>query len=92
MLKSTLTERLAKKFTHLPVQQTSIGIDQLIEKIVASLCQGERIEIRGFGSFQLRYHQPRNAHNPQTGTYLVAKAKHRPHFKPSKELKLRVDK
>ena len=50
-----------------------------------------RVEIRGFGSFETRYHKPRNAHNPRTGEKLRSKGKYSPHFKAGKELKEAVN-
>lgn len=91
MLKSTLIDRLADKFNHLSVQDVASGVNVIIDALAGNLSKGNRIEIRGFGSFNLRYLAPRNAHNPKTGKRLVAAAKYRPHFKPGKELKERVD-
>ncbi len=56
-----------------------------------ALIHGQRIEIRGFGSFSLHYRPPRNAHNPKTGEKVVTEAKYSPHFKPGKELRERVN-
>jgi integration host factor subunit beta len=55
-----------------------------------SLSSGERIEIRGFGSFNLHYHSPRIGKNPRTGEPVNISGKYVPHFKPSKELRKRV--
>ena len=55
-----------------------------------ALAQGERIEIRGFGSFSLHYRPPRLGRNPKTGDSVALPAKHVPHFKPGKELRERV--
>ena len=57
-----------------------------------SLSQGERIEIRGFGSFTLHYRKPRTGRNPKTGEAVALAGKYSPHFKPGKELRARVDK
>ena len=56
-----------------------------------SLSTGERIEIRGFGSFSLHHHKPRSGRNPKTGKVVVISGKHIPHFKPGKELRERVN-
>ena len=56
-----------------------------------TLSSGERIEIRGFGSFSLHYRAPRVGRNPKTGDSVTLEAKYVPHFKPGKELRERVD-
>lgn len=56
-----------------------------------TLGHGERIEIRGFGSFCLHYRPPRRAHNPKTGERVFTQAKYTPHFKPGKDLRDRVN-
>ncbi len=91
MIKSELIERLAEKFTHLPEKTVTDGINRLLELMSDSLMNGQRIEIRGFGSFSLHYRPPRNAHNPKTGEHVKTIAKYTPHFKPGKELKERID-
>lgn len=91
MLKSTLIERLADKFNHLSVQDVASGVNTIIDSLATNLSKGNRIEIRGFGSFNLRYLAPRNAHNPKTGKRLIAASRYKAHFKPGKELRERVD-
>ena len=56
-----------------------------------TLQKGERIEIRGFGSFSLHYRAPRVGRNPKTGETVELDGKHVPHFKPGKELRERVN-
>jgi len=56
-----------------------------------TLSQGQRIEIRGFGSFSLHYRAPRSGRNPKTGESVQLTAKHVPHFKPGKELRDQVN-
>ncbi|MFI4919112.1 MAG: integration host factor subunit beta [Legionellales bacterium] len=91
MIKSELIERIAGKMTHLPEKQVADGINGILELMSTALIEGQRIEVRGFGSFSLHYRPPRNAHNPKTGEKVVTEAKHSPHFKPGKELRERVD-
>lgn len=57
----------------------------------AALIQGNRVEIRGFGSFGLNYRPARNARNPKTGEKVLVPAKHVPHFKARKEMRDRVE-
>ena len=59
----------------------------IIEKMSERLSSGDRIEIRGFGSFCLHYRAPRMGRNPKTGEKVSLRAKHVPHFKPGKELR-----
>ena len=91
MIKSELIANLAAKMTHLPEKQVTDGINHILELMSQALIKGERIEIRGFGSFSLHYRPPRNAHNPKTGEKVITEAKYSPHFKPGKELRERVD-
>ncbi len=91
MIKSELIEQIAARMTHLTEKQVADGINRILELMSEALIKGQRIEIRGFGSFSLHYRPPRNAHNPKTGEKVVTEAKHSPHFKPGKELRERVD-
>ena len=63
----------------------------LTERMSGALSSGERIEIRGFGSFSLHYRPPRIGRNPKTGESVSLAGKHVPHFKPGKELRDRVN-
>ena len=91
MIKSELIEHIAARMTHLTEKQVADGINKILELMSKALIDGQRIEVRGFGSFSLHYRPPRNAHNPKTGEKVVTEAKHSPHFKPGKELRERVD-
>ena len=92
MIKSELIANIAAKMTHLPEKQVKDGINCILKLMSDALIKGERIEIRGFGSFSLHYRPPRQAHNPKTGEKVVTVGKHSPHFKPGKELRERIDK
>lgn len=91
MIKSELIERIASRMTELTEKQVADAVNKILELMSDALVKGQRIEIRGFGSFSLHYRPPRNAHNPKTGEKVVTQAKHSPHFKPGKELRERVD-
>jgi integration host factor subunit beta len=91
MIKSKLIANLAADMTHLPEKRIMESVNLILNEMSSALIQGTRIEIRGFGSFSVRYHPPRNAHNPKTGKKVVTKGKNTPHFKPGKELRLRVE-
>ena len=91
MTKSEVIERIAGKQLHLPVKDVELSIKQILALMSDSLANGERIEIRGFGSFSLHYRAPRIGRNPETGEPVSLSGKHVPHFKPGKDLKLQVN-
>ena len=91
MIKSELIKRIATHMADMPEKQVADSVNKILELMSDALIKGQRIEIRGFGSFSLHYRPPRNAHNPKTGEKVVTLAKHSPHFKPGKELRERVD-
>ena len=63
----------------------------MLDNMSDAMAEGERIEIRGFGSFSLHYRAPRLGRNPKTGESVALDGKFSPHFKPGKELKERVN-
>lgn len=87
MTKSELIELLIDQQSHLPVQDVEQAIKSMLEHMSEVLADGERIEIRGFGSFSLHYRAPRVGRNPKTGDSVELVAKYVPHFKPGKELR-----
>jgi integration host factor subunit beta len=91
MTKSELIERLAAKNTQLPAKDIEDATKLIFEKMINSLEAKDRIEIRGFGSFSLRYRKPREGRNPKTGDKVALLGKYVPHFKPGKELREKVD-
>ena len=91
MTKSELIEILAAKHSHLNHKDVELAVKSLIEQMSQSLATGNRIEIRGFGSFSLHYRPPRMGRNPKTGDAVALAAKYVPHFKPGKELRERVN-
>lgn len=91
MTKSELIEILAAKNGHLNHKDVELAVKSLIEQMSQSLSTGNRIEIRGFGSFSLHYRPPRMGRNPKTGDAVALAAKYVPHFKPGKELRERVN-
>jgi integration host factor subunit beta len=88
--KSDLIRNLSKRQSHLAHKDVDLVVNGLIEMMSHALCIGERIEIRGFGSFKLHYHPQRIGRNPRSGESVTVPGKHVPHFKAGKELKLRV--
>lgn len=91
MLKSELVERLAVKYRELDPPTVKLVVEVLLDHMSATLAEGERIEIRGFGSFSLDYLPPRQSRNPKTGEPVAVPGRYRIHFKPGKELKQRVN-
>ncbi|MEX0607335.1 MAG: integration host factor subunit beta [Halofilum sp. (in: g-proteobacteria)] len=91
MTKSELIEALARKQSHLAYRDVELAVKGLLETMSQSLSSGERIEIRGFGSFNLHYRPPRMGRNPKSGSPVVLRGKYVPHFKPGKELRERVN-
>jgi integration host factor subunit beta len=91
MMKSELIERIARKQSHLAYKDVELAVKSLLEQMSNSLSSGDRIEIRGFGSFSLHYRPPRAGRNPKTGGSVSLPGKYVPHFKPGKELRERVN-
>ncbi|MFP5350903.1 MAG: integration host factor subunit beta [Gammaproteobacteria bacterium] len=91
MTKSELINALAAEQTQLEYRDVELAVKELLEQMSAALAAGERIEVRGFGSFSLHYRPPRVGRNPKTGAAVHVPDKYVPHFKPGKELRERVD-
>ncbi len=90
MTKSELIEILSRRQPHLKADDVDLAVKSLLEMMGGALANGERIEIRGFGSFSLHYRPPRLGRNPKTGDSVALPAKHVPHFKAGKGLRERV--
>ncbi len=88
--KKDLIEIIAKEQDQLPYRDIELSVKTIIRSMVKSLRKGERIEIRGFGSFSLRYRKPRVGRNPKSGQSVSIEERYVPHFKPGKNLKERV--
>ena len=71
-------------------KDADFAVKMILDAMSEALVRGDRIEIRGFGSFSLHYRPPRMGRNPKTGESVALPAKHVPHFKPGKELRERV--
>ncbi len=91
MTKSELIDRLAEQQQHLAHVDVELAVKAILEQMSASLAEGDRIEIRGFGSFSLHYRAPRLGRNPKTGDAVSLPGKYVPHFKPGKALRERVN-
>lgn len=91
MIRSEFIATLARQQRHLAPEDIDLAVKALITLMCETLAAGERIEVRGFGAFELRRYEPRVARNPKTGETVTLSARHRVHFKPGKELRERVD-
>ena len=86
MTKAELIEEVSR-VVEMSRKDSEVIVETIFDSIVRALRTGEKIEIRGFGSFRTRQRQPRIGRNPKTGTRVEVPAKRIPFFKPSKELK-----
>ncbi|MDR2165515.1 MAG: integration host factor subunit beta [Zoogloeaceae bacterium] len=91
MTKSELIDRLAVRFPQLGAKDTDFAIKVILDAMTSALIDGNRIEIRGFGTFSLNFRPPRTGRNPKSGEQVDVPAKWVPHFKAGKELRERVD-
>ncbi len=86
MTKAELVEKVAES-TQLTKRHAELIVNTVFDSIVQSLKEGEKIELRGFGSFRIRHRGPRTGRNPKTGEKVEVPSKRIPYFKPGKELK-----
>ncbi|AVQ00005.1 integration host factor subunit beta [Ahniella affigens] len=91
MTKSELIEALSRRQTHLAFHDVEFAVKEILEQIANALAAGDRVEIRGFGSFSLHFRPPRMGRNPKTGDSVSLPGKYVPYFKPGKELRDRVN-
>ncbi|AEG31584.1 integration host factor subunit beta [Thiomicrospira cyclica] len=91
MTKSELIELISRKQTQLSHNDVELAVNHIVDAMIAAMAAGDRIEIRGFGSFSLHHRQARLGRNPKTGETVALSDKRVPHFKPGKELRERVD-
>ncbi len=91
MTKSGLIEVVAERTPHISKKDTEIVVNTIFDSMAQTLMSGERIEIRGFGSFQVKVREARDGRNPKTGEPVHISAKRTPFFKVGKELKEMVD-
>ena len=92
MNRSELVKRITQQLDQLSTRDVDLAIQTLLDLMARTLASGERIEIRGFGTFSNHYRRARSVRNPKTGEDGIHKpGKFVPHFKPGKDLKLRVN-
>ena len=91
MTRSDLVEVLEQEQNQLSERDIELAVKTMLERMSEALASGERIEIRGFGSFTLHFREPRIGRNPKTGESVALPGRYAPHFKPGKELRERVN-
>lgn len=91
MTKSELIDRITDRHPELSSRDIELAVKTILDTMSRALSQGDRIEIRGFGSFSLHFRNPRLGRNPKTGESVELKGKYVPHFKPGKELREQVN-
>lgn len=91
MTKTELIEKIIKNQPQLSVKDVELAVKIMLDQMSQALSSGNRIEIRGFGSFSLHYRKSRKGRNPKTGEIVDLPSKYVPHFKPGKELKDRIN-
>ncbi len=91
MTKSGLIEKVADRTPHISKKDTEVVVNTIFDSMIEALRSGDRIEIRGFGSFQVKIREARDGRNPKTGEPVHISAKRTPFFKVGKELKEMVD-
>jgi len=89
--KSELIAALAARYPQLAARDTDYAVKTVLDAMTQALASGQRIEIRGFGSFSLSQRSPRVGRNPKSGEQVLVPGKQVPHFKAGKELRERVD-
>ena len=91
MTKSELIHRIAEKQSQIVERDVELAVKTMLDQMAECLAGGGRIEIRGFGSFTLRFRRARVGRNPKTGTPVSLPARYAPYFKPGKRLRERIN-
>ena len=91
MTKSDLIDKLSQKYVQLRHKDVELAVKTMLEHMSSAMSEGARIEVRGFGSFSLRYRPEKYGRNPKSGETVFLRSKHVPHFKPGKRLRERVN-
>ena len=91
MTKSELVQLMARRLSHLPARDVELVVDTVFETMTKGLDSGDRVEIRGFGSFSVRERRARSGRNPKTGSAIAVPKKRVPFFAVGHELRGRVN-
>jgi len=90
MPRSELIQQLATQFPQLTLKDVELTVRTMLDEMARTLSKGNRIEIRGFGSFGINHRPPRKGRNPKSGETVMVPAKYVPHFKAGKDMRERV--
>ena len=91
MTRSDLVEALAERFAQLTQRDAEQAVKTILDALGDAMARGQRVEIRGFGSFAINRRPPRMGRNPRSGESVAIPEKRVPHFKPGKALREAVD-
>jgi len=91
MIKSRLIQLIAEQNPHLYQRDVERIVNTILDEIVRALANGDRVELRGFGAFSVKYRKARMARNPRTGEPVEVAEKKVPFFKTGKELRERLN-
>lgn len=91
MTRSELKAQLAARHPDLPPASVAACVATILGAMSSRLANGDRVEIRGFGSFSVHYREPRTGRNPKSGEAVPVLGKYSAHFKPGQELRARVN-
>lgn len=91
MTKGELIKHLAKRYPQYPSHTAALVVQVVLASMAEALARGERVELRGFGSFALKHRHARERRNPRTGAIVTVPATKHPFFKAAKEVRLRVN-
>jgi integration host factor subunit beta len=91
MIKSELVQRISSQIPHLYPRDVDNIVSAMLGEIVAALGRGDRVELRGFGSFSVKHRPARNGRNPRTGAQMPVAQKNMPFFKTGKEMRKRLN-
>ncbi len=92
MTKSELVQKMARQFPQMTLKEVENAVDLVFDEITTSLATGNRVELRGFGAFSVRYRDQRVGRNPRTGESVQVEGKYVPFFKAGKGLRERLNK
>jgi len=91
MIKSELVQRIAEQNPHLYLRDVEYIVGAILDEITVALSRGDRVELRGFGTFSLKHRPARVGRNPLTGSNVSVTEKYLPFFKPGKEMRERLN-
>jgi integration host factor subunit beta len=91
MIRSELLQALARENPELRIEDVERAVDTFFDEVAASLAEGGRVELRGFGAFSTRQREARKGRNPRTGDTVQVPEKRVPYFKPGKEMRARLN-